>query len=164
MYCQHEKRRDHRAFMLEGKQMCDELRRSMREVAAVLRQCPGLIPLRTVLRYVGVLALVLVATVLADFSGVKSWWITADLSEYARVIRHADYPLEEKERLLDRTEALEDCVRHGGSIGLTRWWRCNRAVRDLLELGLTNDNIALLERELRRVEREIIEQMGEPLR
>ena len=122
---------------VKDKQMCNELRRNMREVAAVLRQCPGLIPLRAVLRYVGILAAVLVTIVLADFSGIKTWWITADLSEYARVICHADCPLEAKERLLDRTEALEDCIRHGGSIGLARWWRCNCAVRDLLELGLT---------------------------
>jgi hypothetical protein len=140
--------------------MCDEIRRNMREVAAVLRQCPGLIPLRTVLRYLGVVVLVLMAAVLADFANIKAWWVAADLSEYARVIRHADCPLEEKERLLDRVEALEDCLRHGSTIGFLRWQRCNRAVRDLLDLGLSADNIALLERELHRVEREIVEEMA----
>jgi hypothetical protein len=166
MYCQHEKLRDHRAFMLEGKQMCNELADVVRgKVAAVFGRCPGLIPLRTVLRYVGVVVLLLVATSIVGFPGIKTWWITADLSEYAQAIRHADCSLESKEHILDRTEALEDCMRHGGSIGLPRWWRCNRAVRDLLELGLNNDNIALLERELRRVEREIMEQQtGGPLR
>ena len=145
--------------------MSDDIRKSVVETAAVLGRCAALFSLRAVLRFLGVVVLVLVAAVIADFSGIKSWWISADLSEYAQVIRHTDCPLEAKEQLLDRTEALEDYLRHGGSIGFARWQTCNRAVRDLLKLGLAGDNITLLQRELRRVERELAEQQtGEPLR
>jgi hypothetical protein len=141
--------------------MDNELRKTAVEAFIVLRRCAGSISLRVVLRYVGIVVLVLVAAVLVDFPGIKAWWITADLSEYAQAIRHADCPLEEKERLLDRIEALEDCLRHGGTIGFFRWRTCDRSARDLLELGMTADNIALLERELRRTEREIVEAMTE---
>jgi len=145
---------------------CEEvLHKSLTRIVVLLRRCPVAISLRVILRSLGALVLVLLVLSLVNATTIKAWWITADLCEYSRIVRHADCPLEAKERLLDRTEAIEDYVRHGGTVSLFRWRRCNHAVRDLLGMGLTTDNIALTERELRRVEKEIVEQQtGESLR
>jgi hypothetical protein len=88
-----------------------------------------------------------------EWSTIVNSIIRADLEDYARQTRSADLPLSTKESLLDAIEALETQVDDGSKIGLFRWRRCDKAVRELLVGQLNNDKAKLIERELRRLER-----------
>ena len=78
-----------------------------------------------------------------------------DLHHYANEVRRADRPLADKERLLDRIEALDDLLGNGAEIGTCRWATCDEAIRTMLKDGIQADDVRLIERELQRVEQEI---------
>jgi hypothetical protein len=100
----------------------------------------------------GVLAVVLLL-LFWEWSTVVNSIVRADLEDYARQTRSADMPLSTKEPLLDAIESLETKIEDGSNIGLFRWRRCDKAVRELLVGQLNTDKAKLIERELRRLER-----------
>jgi len=84
---------------------------------------------------------------------LPSWLIQRDLRRFGQVIRKSDCSLAEKERLLDRLDVLETRLRDGASVGLSRWWECSQVVDELIDNGITPDEVRLIERELVKVER-----------
>ena len=87
------------------------------------------------------------------FPSVSNWWIRGAVREHARLIRQSDCTLPEKERLLDRLDALERRIEDGASIGLLRWHECSGIIEELCEQGITADEVRLIERELVKLER-----------
>lgn len=81
--------------------------------------------------------------------------IRFSLHGYAAEVRRANRSLEEKERLLDRIEALDDRLRDGATIGTPRWIEAVGAIRKMLSNGIDPDEVRLIERELQRLEREL---------
>ena len=78
-----------------------------------------------------------------------------DLRGFARVVRKSTLLLQDKERLLDVIEHLEDRVDLEESIDLVRWWQHAQAVDDMLESGIEGDEVRLIERELDRSEKDL---------
>ncbi len=82
-----------------------------------------------------------------------NWWIRVQVREHARLVRQSDCSLPDKERLLDRLDALESRISDGASIGLLRWHECSSIVEGLCEQGITSDEVRLIERELAKLEK-----------
>lgn len=83
--------------------------------------------------------------------------IQSDLEFYATTIRQAPCDLSLKEQLLDRLDAIEDQMQRGKLLDHHRWRRHDAAIRGLLEQRLHYDTAHLIERELRRIQRQIEE-------
>ena len=97
-------------------------------------------------------AVVLILLVVLNFSGVSRFQIRVDLRGYARAVRQSDLNLNEKERLLDVIERLEDRLKSGQQIGLRAWCLHNQTILELLDDGIEGDEGRLIERELERTE------------
>ena len=87
------------------------------------------------------------------FPSASNWWVKLQVKEHARLVRQSSCSLTEKERLLDRLDALERRIEDGASIGLLRWHECSNVVEELCEQGITADEVRLIERELAKLER-----------
>lgn len=83
----------------------------------------------------------------------SNWWIRGQVREHARLIRQSACSLPEKERLLDRLDALERRIEDGASVGFFRWHECSSIVEELCEQGITADEVRLIERELAKLEK-----------
>jgi len=80
--------------------------------------------------------------------------ITTDLTEYHSLVSASDLEAEPKARILDRIEALREQARHR-TISFFRWIDYDESIRDIIEdKRIPPDELALLERELDRVEKE----------
>jgi hypothetical protein len=112
--------------------------------------------LRYLLELLGMALLLVLACFWLSWPSVRAGIIEKDLDAYARQIRHStSCPTTCKESLLDRIDAVDDAIQAGKSVGLLRWLRHDRAIRQVLRGKLTRDNARLIERELRRVEKEL---------
>ena len=80
-----------------------------------------------------------------------------DLWGLARAVRRSTLILQEKERLLDVIERLEDRLDLERSVDLLRWHRHAEAIQDMLNEGIVGDEVRLIERELERCEGELVE-------
>lgn len=87
------------------------------------------------------------------FPSFSNWWIRGQVKEHARLVRQSACSLPEKERLLDRLDALERRIDDSAPIGLLRWHECSVIVEELCEQGITADEVRLIERELAKLER-----------
>ena len=82
-------------------------------------------------------------------AGVDLWYL-------ARAVRRSTLLLQEKERLLDVIEHLEDRLDGKRSIDLLRWHRHAEAMQDMLNEGIVGDEVRLIERELERCEEDFV--------
>ncbi len=80
-----------------------------------------------------------------------------DLWGLARAVRRSTLLLQEKERLLDVIERLEDRLDSERSVDLLHWHRHASASQDMLDEGILGDEVRLIERELERCEGELVE-------
>jgi hypothetical protein len=83
--------------------------------------------------------------------------IRTDLRFYGQQVRSSSLPLMEKFKLLDRIEAISDHIDDGSKLDLGRWQETDEAVRELLGHKLTDDDVALIDREMTRVERRLVD-------
>ena len=79
-----------------------------------------------------------------------------DLWGLARAVRRSTLILQEKERLLDVIERLEDRLDLERSVDLLRWHRHAEAIQDMLNEGIVGDEVRLIERELERCEEDFV--------
>ena len=93
-----------------------------------------------------------------------AWWnlsslvrlkVTGDLRYYSMVIRRSDMDVNSKIRLLDKIDATENMASEGRSMGMLGWLSRDTAIREMLEGELSSDDIQLVERELRQVEKRL---------
>ena len=75
----------------------------------------------------------------------------------AKHFRKSDVGLQQKERLLDRIDAIRERVRHGRQPSVISWVEVNYAIHDMLDGGIRGDEPRLIERELDRITNEIDE-------
>jgi hypothetical protein len=115
------------------------------------------------------LLVVLVAAVVSNWSSLTASLTTSiihsDLADYAKLVRRSALPLPDKVRLLDRLDALDAHFRSSPPVSLSRWWRLDAVVRELLTADpewpftppgwISRDRAILLERELDKLEREV---------
>ena len=111
------------------------------------------------LQYVGAVLVVAMGITYMIWPTISAYRIHADLNSYAREVRHSDCPLHEKEALLDRIEAIEDLVDATGSIVPLRWSHTDDAIREMLDGEISSDEVRLIERELRRTEKKMLERL-----
>jgi hypothetical protein len=114
-------------------------------------------PNRHVLEWLATAALLAAVGLWLGWPFLRAEKMQDDLDYYAQQIRHCPCPLAVKEELLDRVEALEDALRAGHSVGWRRWERADKAIREMLKPEINDDTSRLIERELRRVQREMAE-------
>jgi hypothetical protein len=80
--------------------------------------------------------------------------IATDLTEYHRMVSGSDLAEEPKARVLAQIEALREKARHEG-MGFMPWTDYDESIRGLIEdKQIPPDELALLERELERLEKE----------
>jgi hypothetical protein len=108
-----------------------------------------------VLRAIGAVLLLAVFMLLLRWPALVTFGIRHDLHEYAKTIRASSRSLGEKEKLLDRIDALEKSLDGGAAVSAFGWKPHNDAIRAMLDDGLTADEVRLVERELEKVEREL---------
>jgi hypothetical protein len=104
----------------------------------------------------GVIAIAFVVAAL-NWSSVCCLGIRYDLYHMAKQVRKADLSLHQKERLLDRIDAIRERVRHGRPPSVISWVEVNYSIEDMLDGGLRDDEPRLIERELDRIVNEIDE-------
>ena len=80
-----------------------------------------------------------------------------DLWGPARSVRRSTLVLQEKERLLDVIERLEDRLDLERSVDLLRWHKHAEAIQDMLDEGIVGDEVRLIERELERAECDLVQ-------
>jgi len=78
--------------------------------------------------------------------------ITHDLRQYSTVIREAELDVDAKIRLLDQIDDLEGKIQQGNKTSLWRWYSTDAAIRSLLSREINDEEVRLVERELRQVE------------
>jgi len=110
-----------------------------------------------VLRNIGVGLLVVVGLLIAKWPSFVASGIRHDLHEYAKAIRGCDQSLSDKERLLDVIDALEVELDNGAMPSMFSWTAHNDAIKAMLDGGITSDEVRLIERELQKVERKLMQ-------
>lgn len=109
------------------------------------------------LRNIGVGLLVVVALLIAKWPWFVVRGIRHDLHEYAKAIRGCDQRLSDKERLLDVIDAVEARLDNRAIPSMFSWTAHNDAIRAMLDGGITPDEVRLIERELQKVERKLMQ-------
>ena len=109
------------------------------------------------LRNIGVGLLVVVALLIAKWPSFIASGIRHDLHEYAKAIRGCEQSLSDKERLLDVIDAVEAQLDNGPMPSMFVWMAHDDAVRAMLSDGITHDEVRLIERELQKVERKLMQ-------
>ena len=104
----------------------------------------------------GLIAIAFVVAAL-NWSSVCCLGIRHDLYQMAKHVRKSDLGLQQKERLLDRIDAIRERVRHGRQPSVISWVEVNYAIHDMLDGGIRGDEPRLIERELDRITNEIDE-------
>jgi hypothetical protein len=84
--------------------------------------------------------------------------IESDLRGFARVVRQSKLMLDDKERLLDAIERLEDRLKSGQQIDFQLCYRHHQTIWEMLDDGIGGDETRLIERELLRTEQDFREQ------
>ncbi|MGE3408671.1 MAG: hypothetical protein AB7I37_17765 [Pirellulales bacterium] len=117
------------------------------------------------MRNIGIGLLVVAALLIAKWPSFVANGIRHDLHEYAKAIRACDQSLDDKERLLDRIDAVEAQLDDGATPSMFGWTAHDDAIKAMLSDGITPDEVRLIERELQKVERKLMqpsEQSGPP--
>jgi hypothetical protein len=100
--------------------------------------------------------IVAAGTSILAFSLFMDWshrrQMRSDLHGYGRTVRGASCPIEEKLRLLDQIDNIEDLLGGGNYPPHRRWRRFDQVVNDLMTPRITPDDLVLLEREFSRLE------------
>ncbi len=109
------------------------------------------------LRNIGVGLLVVVAVLIAKWPSFVAKGIRHDLHEYAKAIRGCDQGLSDKERLLDVIDAVEAQLDSGTMPSMFSWTAHDDAIRAMLSDGITPDEVRLIERELQKIERKLVQ-------
>ena len=102
---------------------------------------------------IGLAALLLL--VILNWSFLTRLKAGIDLRGFARVVRKSTLLLDEKERLLDEIEWLEDRVDVNESVDLLRWYQHVQTIQEMLDAGIQGDEVRLIERELDRSEKDL---------
>jgi len=108
--------------------------------------------LSRIAQFIVLCVVVLTVLVLFNLSAVSQFKIEKDLRDYARAVRQSNLMLQDKERLLDVIERLEDRLKSGEQINLRIWCLHNQTIREMLDAGIEADEARLIERELERTE------------
>ncbi len=95
--------------------------------------------------------------VAVNWSTLSRFKIESDLRQYGRVVRQSNLMLDDKERLLDEIERLEDRLRLGEQINFRLWCRHHQTICEILDDGINGDEARLIERELLRTEQDFTE-------
>ena len=98
--------------------------------------------------------LILVAV---NWSTLSRFKIESDLRQFGRVVRQSNLGIQDKERLLDEIERLEDRLRLGEQIDFRRWCRHYQTILEMLDDGIDGDEARLIEREFLRTEQDFTE-------
>src|SRR5436190_20716484 len=85
-----------------------------------------------ILQAVAGVLVILTLTLVLSWPWFQTAVIRNSLHGYAAQVRRANCSLSEKERLLDRIEALDDRLREGATVGTLRWLESDRIVREML--------------------------------
>ena len=112
---------------------------------------------KTVLQIVAVVVGLVLLTGYWHWPVVKAGMIREDLHDYARAVRRSHRSLYDKWKLLDRIEAIEDRLDQGETVNIFKWQSTDEAIRDMLRYTISDDEVALIKRELQRVERTMTE-------
>jgi len=109
------------------------------------------------LRNIGLGLLLVVIVLIAQWPSLIASGIRHDLHDYAKAIRGCDQRLSDKERLLDVIDAVEVELDNGAMPSMFVWTAHDDAVRAMLSDGITHDEVRLIERELQKVERKLMQ-------
>ena len=97
---------------------------------------------------------ILIVLALFNWTTVNRFKIEKDLRDYARAVRQSNLMLDDKERLLDVIERLEDRLKSGEQIDFRLWCLHDQTIQEMLDEGIEGDEARLIERELERTEEE----------
>ena len=108
--------------------------------------------LRTIAQILTLCAVLLILLLVVNWSKTSQFKIEIDLRSYARAVRQSTLRLDEKERLLDVIERLEDRLKAGQQVGLRAWCLHDQTICELIANRIEGDEVRLVERELERAE------------
>jgi hypothetical protein len=80
-----------------------------------------------------------------------------DLHRITMQIEKADIRLDQKESLLDEIEAIRKGLQAGASVPPASWLEAKESIESLLQGGITDEKLRLIEREFARINNEIYE-------
>jgi hypothetical protein len=95
--------------------------------------------------------------VAVNWSTLSRFKIETDLRQYGRAVRQSKLMLDDKERLLNVIERLEDRLRLGEQINFRLWCRHHQTISEMVDDGIDGDEARLIERELFRTEQDFTE-------
>ena len=95
---------------------------------------------------------ILIVLVAVNWSAVSRFKIGSDLRGYARAVRQSNLMLDDKERLLDVIERIEDRIKSGEQISWRIWCLHDQTIWEMIDEGIEGDGARLVERELERTE------------
>ena len=107
--------------------------------------------------FLAITAAIIVGLAVSNWATINKYRVQSDLRDFGRSVRKATISLSEKERLLDVVERLDDKIDQGEQFGSFTWSRHAETVKEILHAGLDPDKVRLIERELLRAEKHLVD-------
>jgi hypothetical protein len=108
--------------------------------------------------FLAITAAIIVGLAITNWGTINKYRVQSDLRDFGRCVRKATIALSEKERLLDVIERLDDKIDQGEQFGWLDWSRHAETVREIVHGGLDSEKVRLIERELLRSERHLVDE------
>jgi hypothetical protein len=104
---------------------------------------------------IGLVLITPVVVMVAFSKPIVTFGVRFELNKFARAVRASDRMLEEKEKLVDRIDAVEKLLSNENRLSIFAWITHIEDIRDMLKDGITADEVRLIERELEKIEQEL---------
>ena len=111
--------------------------------------------MKTIAQRIGIGVSLLIFLLIARWSDLVAFNMKNRLHKFASAIRASDRSLEDKEQLLEEIDAVIVRLDGGAKPSMWEWTVHDRAIRRMLDDGITGDEGRLIERELQKAEAEL---------
>jgi hypothetical protein len=105
--------------------------------------------------FLAITAAIIVGIAVTNWSTINKYRVQSDLRDFAHSVRKSALSLNEKEKMLDVIERLDDKADDGEQFDWLTWSRHAETVREIVHGKLDSEKVRLIERELLRAEKHL---------